>query len=428
MEGSDIRKPKSRSSKSSKSVNIQTPLNLESAKIMSESDISMQDLELLANKKKVIKKLSNISIEAPKSSSSDVIKKNSSPRKKKERSVSSSESSESILEKRNRRATRENKDDAIRREKSEFLRKIGILNSKGNRSSLRFDMNNTLEDIRNEYECIRTNMENERMVKFCKQMLLMGVQGIEMSNTYFDPLGVDLDGWSESMAYSMENQEYDEVVAELYEKYKGKGSMSPELKLTFMIIGSATMFAITKKVTQSTTGSQDNMLSSLIGSMMGKKQSSPQNQPQTPTQMPQQTPQQMTPELMQQLMQQQQQQQQMQQQMQQQYQQQQQMQKQMDHQQQQQQQYVHPGQYMGKREPSETSDDPPSKIKGPEGSFDSPDSVILQDIMKTMAANKAKQKNQVDIVTLDLSSEPEVKAVTMKNKKGRVIKKVIKGK
>ena len=108
-------------------------------------------------------------------------------------------------------------------------------------------MNNSLDEIRNEHERVRNEIQTERSVAFFKRMLLLGVQGIEMLNNRFDPLGVDLDGWSGAMGYSMENQEYDEVMAELYEKYKGRGQMSPEMKLIFMIISSATMFTISKK-------------------------------------------------------------------------------------------------------------------------------------------------------------------------------------
>jgi len=103
-------------------------------------------------------------------------------------------------------------------------------------------------------------------------MLLLSVQGIEMMNTRFDPLGVDLDGWSEAMGYSLENQEYDEVMAELYEKYKGRGQMSPEVKLIFMIISSATMFTISKKITKMDTS---NMFTNLLGNVLGNQQAHP---------------------------------------------------------------------------------------------------------------------------------------------------------
>ncbi len=66
------------------------------------------------------------------------------------------------------------------------------------------------------------------------------------------------------MAYSLETQEYDEVLSELYEKYKGAGNMSPELKLLFMIISSASMFAITKRLTKNDSG-LGNLINSLVG-------------------------------------------------------------------------------------------------------------------------------------------------------------------
>jgi hypothetical protein len=112
-------------------------------------------------------------------------------------------------------------------------------------------MNNSIDEIRNEYERVSNAIQNERATAFMKRMLLLGVQGVEMLNTKFDPLGVDLEGWNESMGYSLENQEYDEVLSELYEKYKSKATMSPEIKLIFMIISSAAMFTISKKLMQS---------------------------------------------------------------------------------------------------------------------------------------------------------------------------------
>jgi hypothetical protein len=123
-------------------------------------------------------------------------------------------------------------------------------------------------------------MQSERSVSFLKRMLLLGVQGIEMLNTRFDPVGVDLDGWSEAMGYSLENQDYDEVIAELYEKYKGAGQMSPEMKLIFMIMSSATMFTITKKISKTDSS---NMFTNIINNFMGQQaqaQAQAQAQPQ----------------------------------------------------------------------------------------------------------------------------------------------------
>ena len=111
-------------------------------------------------------------------------------------------------------------------------------------------MDCSLEEIKNEFDRVTNAIKVDRSVRFMKKMLLLGVQGVEMLNNKFDPVGVDLDGWSEAMGYSMENEEYDEVMAELCEKYKGRGQMSPELRLVFMIVSSATMFTISKKISK----------------------------------------------------------------------------------------------------------------------------------------------------------------------------------
>lgn len=42
--------------------------------------------------------------------------------------------------------------------------------------------------------------------------------------------------------------DYDDVFEELYEKYRGQGKMAPELRLLFMLGGSALMFHMTKSM------------------------------------------------------------------------------------------------------------------------------------------------------------------------------------
>jgi Family of unknown function (DUF5767) len=123
---------------------------------------------------------------------------------------------------------------------------------------------------------LENEIQSERSVAFFKRMLLMSVQGVEWLNNRFDPLGVDLEGWSEAIGYSLDtDQEYDEVLAELYEKYKGRGKMSPEMKLMFMLVGSATMFTISKKFTSMDSA---NAIKSMLGGLMGGQPQQPQQQ------------------------------------------------------------------------------------------------------------------------------------------------------
>jgi hypothetical protein len=254
-----------KSAKSSNSRRSQSKSKLEKIEVESE-DISLSQLELMANKKKINKQEKELTEKISNSKSEMEFKKSRSSS-----SNSSSSSLDDIRDKKRKErfVTKENKNDMIRQEKSELLFKFNKLNIKGQWSSLRLDMNSSLDEIKNEYERVRNEIQTERSVAFFKRMLLLGVQGIEMMNTKFDPLGVDLDGWSEAMGYSMENQEYDEVMAELYEKYKGKGQMSPEMRLIFMIISSATMFTISKKITKMDSGSP---FKSFIGGLMSNQQ------------------------------------------------------------------------------------------------------------------------------------------------------------
>lgn len=237
-----------------------------SAKPQIESeDISLSQLEVMANKKK-LKKSSEISISEPN------ININKGGTEPKPRSSNSSVSIQSVKVKdksREKEVIRENQVNSVRREKAEYLYKLDKLYTRNKSRSVKMDMDNSLNEIRNEYERISNEMKTERSVAFFKRMLLLGVQGIEMMNNKFDPLGVDLDGWSEAMGYSLENQEYDEVMAELYEKYKGAGQMSPEVKLIFMIISSATMFTISKKITKLDSS---NAFKNIIGSFVGQQQ------------------------------------------------------------------------------------------------------------------------------------------------------------
>jgi hypothetical protein len=239
-------------------------------------DISLSQLEMMANKKKLTKRLTELTVSdgnANKVNESVNYNTTRIERKVSSKSDLSSMSSSSNLTEKMRRKHKdihkENRSDYIRKEKSELLYRFNKMNASGKWSSLRLDMNNSLDDIRNECERVKNEIQNERSVSFFKRMLLLGVQGVEMMNTKFDPLGVDLDGWSEAMGYSLENQEYDEVMAELCEKYKGAGQMSPEVKLIFMIISSATMFTISKKITKmDSSNAFKNIIGSFVGSQM----------------------------------------------------------------------------------------------------------------------------------------------------------------
>jgi hypothetical protein len=89
-------------------------------------------------------------------------------------------------------------------------------------------------------------------------MLLAFVSGLEFLNSKFDPFDLKLDGWSEAINENIE--EYDDVFGELHEKYGGKAKMAPELKLLFMLGGSAAMLHMTNTMFKSAMPGMDDIM------------------------------------------------------------------------------------------------------------------------------------------------------------------------
>jgi hypothetical protein len=147
---STVSSKKSRSSRAESIVkNSPKKADLES------EDISLSQLELMANKKKLNKEVNNISVVSKREEIEDIGGDYRDNRKSTSISVSSSSvSTKSTRERRRkeRAVGKENQDEYVRNQKSEYLCKFNKINVKGKWSSLRLDMNNSLDEIRNEYE------------------------------------------------------------------------------------------------------------------------------------------------------------------------------------------------------------------------------------------------------------------------------------
>jgi hypothetical protein len=98
----------------------------------------------------------------------------------------------------------------------------------------------------------------QNSVKFQGNMLMAIINGMEFLNGKFDPFDIKLDGWSEQIQENV--NDYDDVFGELYEKYKSKASMSPELKLLFQLGGSAMMVHMTNTMFKSAMPGMDDIM------------------------------------------------------------------------------------------------------------------------------------------------------------------------
>lgn len=144
------------------------------------------------------------------------------------------------------------------KEKFKYLQKLEELDRKGVKLTKKYDMESNLLEMKGEYETIIAEKEKKNSVKFQGKMLMACITGLEFLNNRFDPFDVKLDGWSEQINENIDD--YDEIFAELHEKYKSKATMAPELKLLFQLGGSAMMVHMTNSMFKSAMPGMDDIM------------------------------------------------------------------------------------------------------------------------------------------------------------------------
>jgi len=147
--------------------------------------------------------------------------------------------------------------EELLREKFKFLRKLEALEKKGVELSKKYTMESNLSEMQGEYETIMEEKAKQNSVKFQANMMMAIINGVEFLNNRFDPFDIKLDGWGEQINENI--NDYDEIFAELYEKYKSKASMAPELKLLFQLGGSAMMVHMTNTMFKSAIPGMDDI-------------------------------------------------------------------------------------------------------------------------------------------------------------------------
>jgi len=147
--------------------------------------------------------------------------------------------------------------EELLREKFKFIRKLEELENKGIKLSKKYNMESSLAEMQGEYETIIDEKNKSNSIKFQANMMLAFVNGIEFLNNKFDPFDIKIDGLSDQISENI--NDYDDVFGELYEKYKTKASIAPELKLLFQLGGSAMMIHMTNTMFKSSMPSMDDI-------------------------------------------------------------------------------------------------------------------------------------------------------------------------
>ena len=135
-------------------------------------------------------------------------------------------------------------------EKQKYLTKLRRLESQDIRGQ-RMTMQNSLDDIKAEYDKLVDSRNLESSIRFQRNALMTFVTGIEMVNDKVGhrlPVKPRLKGWSESVHTNVED--FDEIFEELYDMYKDKAKMHPLMRLAGTLGVSATMFHLTNSMAE----------------------------------------------------------------------------------------------------------------------------------------------------------------------------------
>lgn len=180
----------------------------------------------------------------------------------------------------------------IEDEKQDLIYRFHRLEKKGHKLSKKFNVYSDVREMRTEYNKIKKDAEMTSGVKFSKRMLMAVVSGMEFLNKRYDPLGVELNGWSENVMENMNDGDFDNVLERLHDKYSGRMNAPPEMELMLSLAGSAIMFHMTSTMFKSVGPSiselvkqNPNMMQDIMKNMSNEnnKQPTKQSENQNPT-------------------------------------------------------------------------------------------------------------------------------------------------
>ena len=145
-------------------------------------------------------------------------------------------------------------------EKLDYLLKLDRFKSSG-QLVRDFSLKSSLLEIKKVTQRIEHAINMKSSIKFQQKMLMAIVSGLEYANKRFDPFSIELDGWSENVFENIED--FNTVFERLYEKYRRRGEMSPELELLLTLAGSAFMFNMSNQLFKSVNNSLNDPMKSL---------------------------------------------------------------------------------------------------------------------------------------------------------------------
>lgn len=143
-------------------------------------------------------------------------------------------------------------------ERLSYFKKLEKLQEKGVKLSREYTKDSSLMEMKTEYDSIMEDKNKSNSIKFQGNFLMTMINGIEYLNNKLDPFDIKLDGWSDQFSENIDD--YDDVFGQLYEKYKDRAKIEPEIKLLFQLGGSAMMVHVTNSMLKTSLPGMDDIL------------------------------------------------------------------------------------------------------------------------------------------------------------------------
>ena len=138
-----------------------------------------------------------------------------------------------------------------RRKKRAMIKKLDEWYDKGFiKHSSKFNLDSDFDEVEDEYETAMDDKRKKDGIKLQGWWFTTLINSLEYGNAVFDPFGLNLDGWGEQINEDIDS--YEEIFAELHDKYKG-GKMSPEISLLLRVGFSGAVLNITNKALSTAT-------------------------------------------------------------------------------------------------------------------------------------------------------------------------------
>lgn len=138
-----------------------------------------------------------------------------------------------------------------RRKMRTMIKKLEEWYAKGLiKNNSHFDMDSSYEEVEDEYESALEDKRKKDGIKLQGWWFMTFINSMEYANAAFNPFDLNLDGWGEQVSEDIDS--YEEIFAELHDKYKG-GKLAPEISLLLRVGFSAAVLNFSNKALSSAT-------------------------------------------------------------------------------------------------------------------------------------------------------------------------------